>query len=40
MTLAQVDASSYTTDARAKTMLEFGKQDTEKAREYYILIKD
>ena len=40
MKLAQIDASSYTTDARAKTMPECGRKEVEKANEYCILTKD
>ena len=40
MKLAQIDASSYTTDAQAKTMPECGRKEVEKANEYCILTKD
>ena len=33
MKLAQIDESSYTTDARPKTMPECGRKEAEKAKE-------
>ena len=40
MKLAKIDASSYTTDARAKNMPDCGRKEAEKAKEYCIVTKD
>ena len=39
MKLAQIDASSYIIDARAKTMPECERKEVEKAKQYCILTK-
>ena len=40
MKLAQIDASSYTTDVGAKTMPDCWRKEEEKTKEYCIVKKD
>ena len=40
MKLAQIDASSYTTDVQEKTTPECGTKEAEKAKEYCTLAKN